>query len=142
MRERDRVELAQALRELGETERKLKNGTAARQHYEEAVAIYRGTGETLRLAHTVRHLGDVYYAEGRLDLAEPCFTEALDLYRNAAATSPLDLANAIRSLAVLKSGVGDAGQARPPWEEARDLYAAVGVKEGVAESSARLAGTS
>jgi hypothetical protein len=49
------------------------------------------------------------------------------------------LANAIRGLAILKSDTADAEAARALWEEARDLYAAVNVKAGVAESNRRLA---
>jgi tetratricopeptide (TPR) repeat protein len=135
----DRVKLAMALRELGEMERRLNNGAAARQHYEEAVALYRGTGDALRLAHTVRHLGDVHHDAGREELAEPCYREALHLYRSHNEARPLDLANAIRSMAVLKGEAGEAGESRLLWEEARDLYAAVKVPAGVAECSARLA---
>jgi hypothetical protein len=49
-----RVELAKALTGLGQIERDLDRSEAARQHYEEAVAIYRAEGDALRLAHTVR----------------------------------------------------------------------------------------
>lgn len=111
----------------------------ARRHYEEAVALYREEGDVLRLAHTVRHLGDLHQDAGRAELAEPCYHEALDLYRGHGDAPPLDLANAIRSMAVLKEEAGEAESARRLWEEARDLYAAVNVPEGVAESSARLA---
>src|SRR5436305_3168531 len=120
------VELAQALRNLGELERRL-DGDAARRHYEEAVAILRESAEPLRLAHTVRHLGDVYSEAGRAELAEPCYHEALALYRGHEHTLPLDLANAIRSHAVLKEDAGDIEEARRLWEEARDLYAAADV---------------
>jgi|SRR5947209_966000 len=133
-----RVDLAQALRNLGEFERRL-DGEAARRHYEEAVAIFREWGEPLRLAHTVRHLGDVYYEANRAELAEPCYHEALALYRSHAHTPLHDLANAIRSLAVLKEDAGDTEEARRLWGEAHDLYAAVDVAPGVAESAARLA---
>lgn len=134
-----RVELAQALRELGELERHLPDGDAARQHYEEAVAIFREVDEPLRLAHTARHLGDVHSDAGRAVLAEPCYQEALALYRSHEHTRPLDLANAIRSLAVLKDDAGEAAEATRLWQEAHDLYVAVKVPAGVAECAARLA---
>ncbi len=51
----------------------------------------------------------------------------------------LDLANAIRPLAILKDDAGEVEDAKRLWEEARDLYAAADVREGVAESVARLA---
>jgi tetratricopeptide (TPR) repeat protein len=137
--EGSQLELAQVLRDLGELERRLPNADAARQHYEEAVAIFREVDEPLRLAHTVRHLGDVHYEAGRAWLAEPCYQEALALYRGHEHTWPLDLANAIRSLAVLKDGAGATEEARRLWQEAHDLYLAVDVPPGIAESAARLA---
>ncbi len=89
------------------------------------------------LAHTVRHLGDVYHEEGRPDLAESCYHEALTLHRGREDRSPLDVANAVRSLAVLRWE-----QTRALWEEARDLYTAVGVEAGVKERTARVAALS
>jgi tetratricopeptide (TPR) repeat protein len=132
-------ELVQALKALGQIERDLGRGDAARPLYDEAVAICREEGDTLTLAHTIRHLGDIHQDAGRMELAEPCYLEALALYRSHEHTRSLDLANAIRPLAILKDEAGDLEDARRLWEEARDLYAAVGVQEGVAESSARLA---
>lgn len=135
----DISQLAQALRQLAETERKLHDPVAARDRYEEAVSLYRELGDRLRLAHTIRHLGDVHYESGRADLALPCYEEALDLYRADASAPPLDLANAIRSMAVLQEEAGASERARLLWEEARALYSAVEVNDGVVESSARIA---
>ncbi len=132
-------ELVQALKRLGQIERDLGRGDAAQPLYEEAVAICREEGDPLTLAHTVRHLGDIHQDAGRVDLAEPCYHEALALYHSHERPPPLDLANAIRPLAILKDDAGEMEEARRLWEEARDLYAAVNVREGVAESSARLA---
>jgi tetratricopeptide (TPR) repeat protein len=50
-------ELVLALKGLGQIERDLGRGDAARPLYEEAVAICREEGDPLTLAHTVRHLG-------------------------------------------------------------------------------------
>lgn len=134
-----RVDLAEALTGLGQIERDLHHSEAARESYEEAAAIYRAEGDVLRIAHTVRHLGDIHREEGRPDLAEPCYREALDLYRGHERTPPLDLANAIRGLAILKDEADEAEVARLLWEEARELYTSVNVEAGVAESSRRLA---
>lgn len=121
---------------LGQIERDPGNLGAARQHYEEAVAIYPTQGDPLKLAHTVRHVADILQDQGELDLAEPCYDEALKIYRADQRTPPLDLANAIRGLAILKHG--EAEQAKLLWTEARDLYASAGVQAGAAESSRRL----
>jgi tetratricopeptide (TPR) repeat protein len=75
-------ELVQALKALGQIERDLGRGDAARPLYDEAVAICREEGDTLTLAHTIRHLGDIHQDAGRMELAEPCYLEALALYRS------------------------------------------------------------
>src|SRR5262249_48646338 len=49
--------------------------------YEDAIALYRGSGDVDRLAHTIRHLGDVHQEAGHDALAEPFLREALALYR-------------------------------------------------------------
>lgn len=104
-----------------------------------AVAGLRKIDDPLRLAHAVRHLGDAYYYAGRWSLAEPCYLEALSIYRRHEKRQPLDLANAIRSFAVLKDEVGAAAEAGLLWQEAHDLYVILDVSAGIAESAARLA---
>ena len=107
--------------------------------YKLAVASARRRDDRLRLAHRVRHLGDAYYYAGRWALAEPCYLEALSIYRSDNQTRPLDLANAVRSLAVLKHEGGASDEARRLWQEAHDLYTGLKVTAGIAESAARLA---
>ena len=104
-----------------------------------AVGKSRNVGEPLRFAHAVRHLGDAYYYAGRSAQAESCYAEALSIYRGNEQRRPLDFANAIRSFAVLKDYVGAADEAKGLWQEAHDLYLAINVPAGVAESAARLA---
>ena len=138
-REGNGIELAGALADLGQIERDLHCNDAALKNYEEAAAIYRAAGDVLDWAHTVRHIGDILRNMGRKDLAEPYFRTALDLYRGDAKTAPLDLANTLRGYALLMDDNGESVRAKPLWQEARDLYAAVGVDAGVKESSRRLA---
>lgn len=95
--------------------------------------------DALRLAHAVRHLGDACYFAGWASAAEACYVEALSIYRRREDRRPLDLANAIRSFAVLKDEVAAAEEAQILWLEAHDLYVAVSVLAGVAECAARLA---
>lgn len=135
----NRRELIRALKGLGQIERDLGNRDAARTGYEEAVVLCRGENDELLLAHTARHLGDIHRESGRADLAGPLLREALGLYGGHAKTAPLDLAKTLRPLAILEEGAGRVEEARRLWAQARDLYAAVGVAEGVAESSTRLA---
>jgi tetratricopeptide (TPR) repeat protein len=75
----ERRQLVQALKALGQIERDLGRGDAARPLYEESVALCREVGDPLLLAHTVRHLGDIHRDAGRLADAEPCYREALAL---------------------------------------------------------------
>jgi len=103
-----------------------------------AVASARTGDDPLRLAHRVRHLGDAYYYGGRAASAESCYLEALSIYRRHERTRPLDLANAIRSFAVLKHEIGASEQATDLWKEAHDLYVTLNATAGIAESAARL----
>jgi tetratricopeptide (TPR) repeat protein len=131
--------LARALTALGQIERDQGQNDAALRHYEEAVTIYRAAGEPLKLAHTIRHVADILRESGRAELAEPRYDEALALYRKHPETPPLDLANAIRGWALLKSDSRENESAKALWQEARELYAAVNVEAGVEESKRRLA---
>jgi tetratricopeptide (TPR) repeat protein len=128
----DALARGQELRRRGESARRT-DGAMARLCYEEAVVLFRETDEPLVLAHTIRHLGDVYLEQGRPDLAEPCYHEALGLYRSHADESSLDLANAVRSLAVLRWE-----QAKMLWEEVRSLYTGLSIEAGIKESAARV----
>jgi ankyrin repeat protein len=127
----NRRELVAALKGVAQIERDLGRRVEALPFYEEAVAVCRDVGDPLLLAHTLRHLGDVHHDDGRDDLAEPLYDEALALYRESEAP-PLDLANALRSLAVIK-------HSEALWEEAFRLYAATNVAPGVVEAALRLA---
>jgi tetratricopeptide (TPR) repeat protein len=114
-----------------------RDGAMARLCYEEAVALFREADEPLLPAHTIRHLGDVYLEQGGPELAEPCYHEALELYRKHTDDSSLDLANAVGSLAVLRWE-----QTRTLWEDVRVLYVSLNVEAGIKESTARVAALS
>jgi tetratricopeptide (TPR) repeat protein len=131
---------AAALRALGESKRR-DDPAGARAAYEEAVALLRAAGDDpLRFAHTLRHLGDVCHEQGDNAAAAPCYDEALAVYRaNATAARPLDVANAVRSAAVLKQESGQLDDARALWAEALRLYRQENIEPGVAESTRRLA---
>src|SRR5262249_48077573 len=91
-------------------------------------------------AHAMRHMGDVLQEMDRLSEADECYREALDHYRRDAATGPLELANAIRSAAILRDRSGEKDTASALWAEARDLYVSANVAAGVAECTRRIAG--
>jgi tetratricopeptide (TPR) repeat protein len=127
---------ADVLRELGELARDSRDLNAAQSHYEEAVVLMR-TSDRLKLAHTIRHLGDVHAKQQHWPEAERCYVEALGIYRSHPSPGALDLANAIRSYAALKTETGQPEEARELWAEAGELYESEGIAAGVAECRRR-----
>ena len=106
--------------------------------YRLAEASLPADADPLTRAHVVRHLGDAYREAGRLSDAEPCYIEALAIYRANDRTARLDLANAVRPLAILREAQGALAEAGTLFEEARRLYAESGVPAGVAEMAEHL----
>ena len=131
--------LIRALKGLGQIERDLGHADIALELYSQAVTLCRAAGDPLLLAHTVRHVGDIHQDEGRWMLAEPCYQEALSIYREQEQTAVLDLANTVRPFAALKQQKGEIDEAKQLWNEAKDLYAAANVPEGVARATRELA---
>ncbi|HKS21176.1 MAG TPA: tetratricopeptide repeat protein [Thermoanaerobaculia bacterium] len=107
--------------------------------YEEAVAALRTSGPPLKLAHTVRHLADIYRRAGDQGRAERCYDESLDLYRSHPEARPLDFANALRGAALLQELIGKPQQAAQLWRQAEALYRETNVDAGVEEATRHLA---
>ena len=135
MRER---ELAVAARSQAEAARRMGRRAEALARYREAEALCRKCGDVRLLAHTLRHIGDVMVEQGGIANAEAPYTEALRLYRSLESVPGLELANAVRSVAIWHSLRGQLAPAIDLWEEAEAGYRAVGVQEGVAECRAAL----
>jgi tetratricopeptide (TPR) repeat protein len=135
----DQAVLAKSLTGLGQIERDLENNAEALRHYRKAAEIYRSLPDPLRLAHTIRHVGDILRGDGSIEEARPCYQEALKVYRENSETSPLDLANAIRGFALLRTAAGEKEPAKSLWQEARSLYESEDIQAGVQESDAQLA---
>jgi tetratricopeptide (TPR) repeat protein len=135
---KDQRRLARALAALGQIERDLHNDEVALRLYEEAAEIYRGLNDTLKFAHALRHVADILREMKRLPSAATAYAESLRIYHDHEDTQLLDLANAVRGLALLKEALGANEEARALWEEAGILYAEVNVESGVAESARRM----
>lgn len=123
-----------ALRGWANSESDLGRFAEAAERYAEAVALLRGLDEPLRLAHTVRHLGDVLRRAGQFEEALPCYEEALAIYREHPETAPLNLGNALRGYGLLLEALGDPGRAREVWAEVLGIYREVGIQAGIDEA--------
>ena len=132
-------QLIGALSGLGQIERDRGALDAASRHYVAALAVCRDYGHPLLVAHTARHLGDIYRENGMSDQAEPLLKESIALYRSSLDTKVLDLANALRPLALLHVSLGNNEAAGQLWRESRALYSAINVIDGVSECDAHLA---
>lgn len=106
--------------------------------YEEAATHAQQLRAPTLLARTLRHLGEVHMELLHLERAQQHLRDALDLYRVEPDVPPLELANAVRPLAICLERQGTVGEARRLWTEARDRYAALGIEDGVAECAAAL----
>src|SRR5580700_6503166 len=67
------ISRANVLRELGELARNRQDPETAQAHYEQAVILLRTSDDRLKLAHTIRHLGDVYAGQQHWAEAEQCY---------------------------------------------------------------------
>ena len=133
-------ELSVALGKLGHVALDLGHPDKARTLFGKSVAVARETDDPLRLAHALRHLGQVNHRMGRLDSAGRCYEEALDLYDQAGTAHPVDQANTLRPMAALREELGDVEEARLLWRRAATLYRSAGIEEGVRECEAHLSG--
>jgi tetratricopeptide (TPR) repeat protein len=135
----DSAATARAITLWARSERDLGDREVALRAYKKAATIYRDRGDALKLAHTLRHLGDIHQDSKRPTESEPLFREALQIYRAHPETPLLELANALRPLALLQHDAGNVEEADQLWEEAKNLYAQVNVLPGVVECAGRLA---
>ena len=132
-RQGKKEKLVAGLKGLGQIERDRGNSEAALPYYLEATNLARDIGDELDLAHTIRHLADAYREIGNLDSAESCYLEVLAIYRANPRTRTLDLANAIRPMALLMEKLLRIDDARVLWEEAEQLYSSAAIDEGIEE---------
>jgi tetratricopeptide (TPR) repeat protein len=132
---RDLIEGLGALGHLVWDDGKLDEAMA---YYEEALELCRLEGDQPLLAHTMRHLGQVWMDAGDMEKAEGNLVGALDIYRRFPDASTLDVANAVRPVAILREKLGETEAAQELWTEAQALYTAAGVEAGVEEAAAHL----
>jgi len=107
--------------------------------YERAAALARVANDTGQLAHAQRHVGDLHRELGQNRAAEAAASEAVAVYRQHDGNASLDLANALRVLALAQESLRQLAKADGSWREARSLYEAVGVLPGVHECDEHIA---
>jgi tetratricopeptide (TPR) repeat protein len=127
-----------ALRGWADSESDLGRLDEACGRYAEAIALLRPLKDSLRLAHTIRHVADVARKQGKTEVARVCYDESLAIYRGDATTAPLDLANALRGYGLLLEALGEGAEAHAVWVKALTLYTELGVPAGIEEAQRRV----
>ena len=145
----DPPRLAHALSRRAQIARDVKDWPLALRLQEEAVSLIRELEDRSALPNAVRHLADILQDSGQPQAAAPLYAEMMALYRAAPDTSPLEMANAARSLACNVEALGDRAGAVARWQDVRRQYDALdevfrdsyGLAEnpGVIEADRRLA---
>ncbi|HZF12279.1 MAG TPA: tetratricopeptide repeat protein [Thermoanaerobaculia bacterium] len=115
---------------LGEIELRNSDYDAARQHFEEALPLFRRGGSLLGEANCNWCLGEIDLRRSDYDAARQHYEEALPLFRRIA--DPLGEANCIKSLGDIDLGRSSYDAARQHYEEALPLYKRAGFLLGQA----------
>lgn len=123
--------------ELAYVERALHDVQSAEAHYRQATEMFRTLRDPLRTAHNMRHLADILRETGRSQQAAPYYSESIEFFRKSG-EYPLQLANALRGLALMQGDLKDFSGSLQSWAEAKALYQMVNVDAGVTESRKRI----
>lgn len=123
--------------ELAYVERALHNKQSAEADYRRAAELFRSLRDPYRTAHNMRHLADILRETGRSREAAPFYSESIEFFRKSG-EYPLQLANALRGLALMQGDLKDFSGSLQSWAEAKALYQMVSVDAGVAESRKRI----
>jgi len=107
--------------------------TEARRGYGNAAVLAREAGDQARLAFALRHISELDLEDGSFDAALAAGNEAVSILDADRAMQPLDLANALRVTALAFEALARRAEAVARWQQARALYAALDVLEGVTE---------
>jgi tetratricopeptide (TPR) repeat protein len=123
--------------ELAYVERALHDEQSAEADYRRAAEMFGTLGDSFRTAHNMRHLADILRETGRPLDAAPFYSESIEFFRKSG-EYPLQLANALRGLALTQGYLKDFAGSLQSWAEAKALYQMVNVDAGVAESRKRI----
>ncbi len=106
--------------------------------YEEAAQSFQAEQQPARWAHALRHAAEMAVRSGDAATGLREARAVIEHYRSSHPTE-LEMANALRVLALAEAAAGERDHACTHWSEARELYATVGVPDGVAEADRRVA---
>ena len=123
---------AQLKADHNKPEEALKLYTQAQQHYIKS-------GNTNKIAHSTRHIADIQQELGLYEYSLSNYKQAIDIYRKSGDVNPGDLANALGGFANLLEILKENILAIEFWTKAGELYASIGLQEGVDIVNARIA---
>lgn len=106
--------------------------------YEEAAESFQAEEQPARWAHALRHAAEFALRAGDCTTGLREAQVVVHYYRSSQPT-PLEMANALRVLAMAEMAAGERDSAVAHWSEARDLYTDAGVVDGVNEAERRVA---
>lgn len=106
--------------------------------YEEAAESFQAEQQPARWAHALRHAAEFAVRAGDCATGLREARIVLEYYRSTPPTS-LEMANALRVIAMAEAAAGERDNALMHWNEARDLYRDAGVADGVVEAERRVA---
>jgi tetratricopeptide (TPR) repeat protein len=106
--------------------------------YEEAAESFQAEQQLTRWAHALRHAAEfaLRAGDGVTSLREARMV--LEYYRSTPPTT-LEMANALRVMALAEAAAGDTDNAVAHWSEARMLYRDAGIAQGVLEADRHVA---
>lgn len=106
--------------------------------YEEAAESFQAEQQPARWAHALRHAAEFAVKAGNCATGLREARAVVEYYRSCQPTT-LEMANALRVLAMAEMASGEKDHAAAHWNEARDLYEDAGVADGVVEAERRVA---
>lgn len=91
-----------------------------------------------RIAHSTRHLADLYMKLGKPEMARELYEEAIKIYRGHHFTQDEDLANALQGYAWYLEKADQFDKALTTWKEVLYLYTKHEFEEGIEISNKKI----
>jgi tetratricopeptide (TPR) repeat protein len=106
--------------------------------YEEAAQSFQAEDQPARWAHALRHAAEFALRAGDSVTGLREAQIVVEYYRGAPPTT-LEMANALRVMALAEAAAGEKDSAMEHWSEARVLYRDAGIADGVLEADRHVA---